>query len=86
MDEYKTLKTLADSCDVDYRIDINRSGSKKPFGITATLKTDSSDTASVTNVFFSQEEATACCKWLAENNVYPVTLNEVISDLYHLTD
>lgn len=86
MDEYRTLKTLADSNDVNYRIDTNHSGNDRPFGITATLKTDSNDTASVANVFFSIEEATACCKWLAENNVYPITLCEVISDLYHLTD
>lgn len=86
MDEYKTLKTPADSQDVSYRIDINHNGSEKPFGITATLKSDPKDTATAANVFFSIEEATACCSWLAENNVYPVTLCEVISDLYHLTD
>ena len=61
-------------------------GSERRFGICATMENDQSDTDSVKNLFFSKEEASECCRWLAENNVFPVTLCEVLGDLYHLCE
>ncbi len=53
------------------------------YGIAACLENDKDDSCSLENIFFSEEEATRCCQWLAENSVFPITLSEVISDLYH---
>lgn len=56
----------------------------RPFGIFAVLDDDKTDCSSVENLYFTIEEAVKCCEWLAENNVFPITLCEIISDFYHI--
>ena len=55
---------------------------ERPYGIMAELASDCSDHAVVEGLYFTEAEAAACCKWLAENEVYPVTLCEVLDNVY----
>ena len=55
---------------------------ERPYGIMAELASDCSEQATAENLYFTEAEATACCKWLAENEVYPVTLREVLDNVY----
>ena len=57
----------------------------RPFGIMAEMDNDKSDIETVENIFFTKEEAQACCKWLAENEVFPVTLCDVLGNFYPVT-
>ncbi len=68
---------------ISYYVNKN-SDSVRPYGITAVLESDSMDKMSTGELFFTAEEAVACCKWLAENEVYPITLCEVLENLYSL--
>ncbi len=56
--------------------------SLRPFGIMAEMDNDKSDAEIVENIFFTSEEAAACCKWLSENEVFPVTLCDVLGNFY----
>lgn len=60
----------------------NNPGGRK-FGILAISTVDSEDREFAENLFFTHAEAEACCKWLAKNEVYPVTLCEVLENVYH---
>ncbi len=79
MNTTQTLKHSANG--INYYVTQNAC-SARPFGIVAELALDSTDTASANGLFFTAEEADACCKWLAENEVYPITLCEVLENLY----
>jgi len=78
------LNLVASSEDVHYCIITGDPQSQRPYGILATVKDTPDDSEPAENLFFTEAEATACCKWLAENNVFPITLCEVLSDLYTL--
>jgi hypothetical protein len=54
------------------------------FGIMATLSGDETDSNAVDNLFFTKAEAEEYCHWLAENEVYPVSLCEVLENIYHI--
>ena len=54
------------------------------YGICAEMQDDKSDIAYANNLFFTETEADRVCKWLADNEVYPVTLCEVLANLYVL--
>lgn len=54
------------------------------YGILAEAADDKDDFGVAENLFFTQAEATEYCKWLAENEVYPITLCEVLGNIYHL--
>ena len=84
MCENKQFDIVASSNGISYYVTTNSTGTERRFGVGATLDNDQSDTGIVENIFFTMEEATECCKWLAENDVFPVTLSEVISDFYQL--
>ena len=78
----KTLPISSD--DILYHVTQDENCSPPNFGIYAVSKNDSLDQASINNRFFTENEAVMCCKWLAENNVYPVTIAEVLEDLFSL--
>ena len=83
MYENKQINTaIAESENVNYYVTISNTDSERPFGIISTVKDDWNDTEQVENIFFTEAEAIACCKWLAENDVFPITLSEVLIDLY----
>jgi hypothetical protein len=54
------------------------------YGIKATSTTDAEDFATAENLFFTQSEATEYCRWLAENDVYPISLCDVLANIYIL--
>lgn len=85
MCENLKLDAVASSNGVKYCVTAGAPDAERPFGVYAVLEDDLSDAGCAENIFFTKEEAIACCKWLAENNVFPVTLSEVISDLYHMS-
>lgn len=53
------------------------------FGIYATFGEDSLEHELREDLFFTFSEAEACCKWLAKNEVYPITISEVLENVYH---
>ncbi len=81
MNKTKELKHSAYG--INYYVTKN-SDLERPYGITAELESDSTDQMGTDGLFFTSEEAGACCKWLAENEVYPITLCEVLENLYTL--
>ncbi len=56
--------------------------SDRPFGILAVMDNDENDFGVAENLFFTEGEAIECCKWLAQNNVYPVTLKDVMANFF----
>ena len=84
MCENMNLDAIASSNGVQYCVITGDENSCRPYGVFSVLENDRTDAASVENFFFTKNEAIECCKWLAENEVYPITLKEVISDLYFL--
>ena len=54
------------------------------FGIAAVSESDPKDSAQVNNLFFTAEEAEAYCKLFAENEVCPITLSEVLENIFVL--
>ncbi len=70
-------------CGINYSV-IKGDDCVRPYGIAAVLESDNTDKAVVENLFFTDLEAAACCRWLAENEVYPVTLQEVLENIYIL--
>ena len=55
---------------------------ERPFGILAIMDSDEEDFSVAENLFFTEAEAIECCKWLARNNVYPVTLKDVMANFF----
>lgn len=84
---YKTVeKELVASCSgINYYV-IFESGSLsgRAYGIMAESIDDTTDFQSAENLFFTIEEARHYCKWFSENEVYPVTLREVLANIYHI--
>ncbi len=71
------------SGDISY-FTVYDSGAVRPYGVAAQTKGEPSDRAVANRLFFTEAEAEACCKWLAENEVQPVTLCEVLENIYVL--
>ncbi len=60
------------------------SDADRRYGIFAESSEDSADFQSASNLFFTREEAEEYCKWFAENEVYPITLRDVLANIYHM--
>ena len=54
----------------------------RPFGILAVMDNDKDDFGVAENLFFTENEAIECCKWLARNSVYPVTLKDIMANFF----
>lgn len=80
----RNLGLAASKNGVNYYIICNTSECNRPFGILAVTESDKSDTDFAEQLFFTKEEAVQCCLWLAENGVDPVTLCEVLENIYVL--
>lgn len=74
-------KTATLGQNVSYCVTMDEKATAPKYGISATVVGDESDTETADNRFFTEEEARACCEWLAKNEVYPITLKEVLADL-----
>ena len=51
------------------------------YGIYAETGNEKTDYSSVKNVFFTEDEALLRCKWLCENDVYPVALLDTLRNM-----
>ena len=66
---------------VDYYM-VSESGcAASRYGVMLVSKTDS-DKASTEGIFFTRDEAAKCCEFLAENEVYPVSLEDILHNIY----
>ena len=79
----KCKELIASSDATDYFIIKEESSPNVFYGILAQTKDDSTDSDKVKNFFFTRGEAEECCFWLAENDVYPCVLKNVIADRYY---
>lgn len=85
MDTNTSTKGYTSSQGITYHIIFSQDTEvPRRFGITAIMDTDADDCASVENIFFTEAEATAYCRWLAENDVFPVSLCDVLANIYIL--
>lgn len=80
--ENRELITSAEG--IDYYVTCKNIESPRPFGIFAISQDDTEDNGTVENLFFTREEACMCCIWLADNEVYPITLCEVLDNFYRI--
>ena len=82
MKEFILQKTLSASTKaVDYYT-VSESGcAASRYGVMLVSKTDS-DKASTEGIFFTRDEAAKCCEFLAENEVYPVSLGDILHNIY----
>lgn len=51
------------------------------YGIYAEADNDTTDSKCVRKIFFTEEEAVLRCKWLCENQVYPVALIDTLKNI-----
>lgn len=54
----------------------------RSYGILAVSQDDKTLCEEVENLFLTEKEAQACCNWLSENEVYPLTICEVLHNVY----
>ncbi len=69
---------------IDYFVIYKNSETPRPFGIFAISQNDAEDYGTAENIFFTREEARMCCIWLAKNEVYPITICEVLDNFYRV--
>ena len=82
MNKIKQSTEPISSNSILYYITQDECCSSPNYGIYAVSKKDSLEQISIRNRFFTEEEAIKCCMWLAENDVYPITIPEVLEDLF----
>ena len=83
MQESKNLGLAASFDDINFYVLCSNENVDRPYGIMASTETDKEDLGVAENLFFTKEEAVKCCLWLAENQVFPITLCEVMENFYH---
>ncbi len=84
MCEFKNHNSVVETENKCYFIDLGESGSERCFGVAVALKSNPEESACVRNLFFTRDEAEKCCLWLAENDVEPIILCEVLSNFYQI--
>lgn len=82
MNQCENCELITSAEGINYFVNHKKSENPRSFGILATVPNDAEDTGCVENLFFTREEACKCCMWLAENQVYPITLSEVLENFY----
>lgn len=82
MNKLKHTTVSTSSNNILYYVTQDESCNAPNYGIYAVSKKDSLDQVSINNRFFTENEAIQCCMWLADNDVYPVTICEVLEDLF----
>lgn len=76
------LKTKCENYIVEYNITEKNLADLPMFGIAVKCGNKQKE---INNVFFTKEEAKARCKWLAENQVFPENLWDIMSDILNIT-
>lgn len=56
-------------------------GDNAGYGIYAELDDEKSDSMCVRKIYFTEEEAVLRCKWLCENQVFPISLRDVLVNI-----
>ncbi len=82
MTTVKNLGLAASSYGINYSVVYDEASDFRPFGILAESDSDKEDSKIAESLFFTKEEAVSCCLWLAKNQVYPITLCEVLQNFY----
>lgn len=67
-----------------YIISSENANDTRIYGIMAVMTDDEDDFETAENLFFTRAEATEYCKWFADNEVYPISLCEVLGNIYHI--
>ena len=67
---------------VAYYVIQNENSLDRSYGIMAETIDDKTDFATVKNLFFTADEALSYCKFLADNNVFPYTLRDVLENIF----
>lgn len=84
MNQCENRELVTSVVGIDYFVIKGKSENPRPFGILTTSQSDTEDICQAENLFFTREEAYQCCMWLADNQVYPITLCEVLDNFYRL--
>ena len=84
MNQCKNRELVTSVAGIEYFVFQDKFENPRPFGILAVLQTDNEESCAAENLFFTREEAKRCCMWLADNQVYPITLCEVLDNFYRL--
>lgn len=79
---YYNKMLAASSEEVDYYVLRCKSGTDLRFGIKAELLGGEKDFSVTEPIFFTFEEAEKCCKFLADNAVYPISLADALHNIY----
>lgn len=66
---------------INYYITRTEAENEPAYGISVIMKEDPSDANFAENLFFTEEEAKRRCEWLSENQVFPVSLHEVLRNV-----
>lgn len=82
MNQCENCELITSANGIDYFVINKQSANPRTFGILAVMQNDDKDTGCTENIFFTKEEAQKCCMWLADNQVYPITLSEVLENFY----
>lgn len=82
MNKCKNYELITSSEGINYFVIQSESDNPRTFGVLAAMQDDTEDNGCTKNLFFTKEEAQKCCMWLAENQVYPITLSEVMENFY----
>ena len=69
---------------VTYYVIQNENGLGRSYGIMAEAIDDKTDFATVKNLFFTADEALSYCRFLADNDVFPYTLSDVLENIFIL--
>ena len=85
MDTTITDKEYTSSCGTSFQVIYSRDiNIPRCYGIKAASTEDPEDFTTVENLFFTQAEANEYCRWLSENDVYPISLCDVLANIYIL--
>jgi len=82
MNKTKNLGLSASANGINFYIICDNEKVERPYGILSSSETNKDDSFATENIFFTKEEAAACCLWLAANDVSPITLCEVLANFY----
>ena len=80
--EKKLSSGISGKNGVAYYVIQNENGLDRSYGIMAETIDDKTDFATVKNLFFTAGEALSYCKFLADNDVFPYTLSDVLENIF----
>ena len=72
---------VAEKYGINYYITRAEAENEPVYGISVIMKDDPSDANCAENLYFTEEEAKRRCEWLSENQVFPVSLHEVLRNV-----